>query len=105
MWYPVLNYEVCVDCKGCFNKCSHGVFELKNFRTVVINPEGCVQGCHGCGNICPVGAIEYVGENTSWAPPRKQGNVEENGSCRIDSKTDSGCFSSNCCDEEVELNG
>jgi NAD-dependent dihydropyrimidine dehydrogenase PreA subunit len=29
---------------------------------VVVYPEGCVEGCRGCQNLCPSGAIEYVGD-------------------------------------------
>ena len=36
---------------------------------VVVNPEGCIQGCHGCGNLCPNGAITYVGD-------KAVGNIE-----------------------------
>jgi NAD-dependent dihydropyrimidine dehydrogenase PreA subunit len=64
-WYPVLNYEICTECGACFNKCSHGVFKMEGNRPVVVNPEGCIHGCHGCGNLCPVGAIEYVGDTSN----------------------------------------
>ena len=36
---------------------------------VVVNPDGCVDHCHGCGNLCPQGAITYVGDDTGWTPP------------------------------------
>lgn len=62
-WYPVINYELCTECGTCVNKCTHGVYNKEKApRPVVINPEGCIQGCHGCGNLCPNGAIEYFGE-------------------------------------------
>ncbi|GIM27571.1 4Fe-4S ferredoxin [Clostridium polyendosporum] len=64
-WYPVLNYEKCKECGACFNKCKHGVYEMKGSMPVVVYPEGCVQGCHSCGNLCPTGAIEYVGDNNN----------------------------------------
>jgi NAD-dependent dihydropyrimidine dehydrogenase PreA subunit len=60
-WYPVLNYEKCIECGACSNKCSHGVLKLEDSRPVVVNPTECVEGCHGCGNLCPSGAIDYVG--------------------------------------------
>ena len=61
-WYPVINYEKCIECGACVEKCTHGVYKNGSSRPVVIFPEGCVQGCHGCGNLCPAGAIDYVGE-------------------------------------------
>jgi NAD-dependent dihydropyrimidine dehydrogenase PreA subunit len=63
-WYPVIDYEKCNECGVCTDKCKHGVYDLKKVPTpVVINPDNCIQGCHGCGNICPSEAIEYVGDN------------------------------------------
>lgn len=62
-WYPVIDYEKCEECGTCTNKCKHGVFNQEKAPTpVVIFPEGCIQGCHGCGNLCPSGAIQYVGD-------------------------------------------
>jgi NAD-dependent dihydropyrimidine dehydrogenase PreA subunit len=62
-WYPVINYESCIKCGACTNKCKKGVYDIKKAPTpVVIYPEGCVQECHGCGNLCPTSSIEYVGE-------------------------------------------
>lgn len=62
-WYPVINYEECIECGACLEKCKHGVFFKRDGnRPVVVYPEGCVQGCRGCGNLCPVGAIAYVGD-------------------------------------------
>lgn len=46
-WYPVISYENCTECGACFDKCSHEVYALKNASPVVVNPDGCVQGCHG----------------------------------------------------------
>lgn len=61
-WYPVINYEECIECGACVGKCSHGVYESNNIKPVVINVEGCIDGCRGCQNLCPTGAIEYVGD-------------------------------------------
>lgn len=36
---------------------------------VVKDSESCVDHCHGCGNLCPSGAITYLGEDTGWTPP------------------------------------
>ncbi|MCX8132120.1 MAG: 4Fe-4S ferredoxin [Clostridia bacterium] len=94
-WYPVISYENCTECGACFNKCSHGVFELKASCPVVVHPEGCVQGCHGCGNLCPVGAIEYVGDNTGWVPPGKKDVADE--ACCSDNKGKGCCSGSSCC--------
>lgn len=69
-WYPVVDILSCMECGTCVNFCSHGVYEKEKAPSpVVVNPDGCVDHCHGCGNKCPVGAITYVGDNTGWIPP------------------------------------
>lgn len=81
-WYPVIDYSECEECGACIKKCSHGVYDKDKAPTpVVINAEGCIQGCHGCGSLCPNGAIQYVGENTNWTPPNKKGEPEEDCGC------------------------
>ena len=63
-WYPVLDYSLCSDCGACLNKCTHGVYNknLSTNKPTVINPDGCIHGCRGCQKLCPVGAIQYVGD-------------------------------------------
>jgi len=69
-WYPVVDYTICEECGTCVEKCPHGVYNTaKTPSPVVINPEACVDHCHGCGSRCPVGAITYLGEDTGWTPP------------------------------------
>ncbi len=64
-WYPMINYELCTECGTCVGKCTHGVYNKEKApRPVVIYPEGCIQGCTGCGSICPSGAITYFGDTT-----------------------------------------
>lgn len=69
-WYPVVDILSCIECGTCVNFCSHGVYDKKTVPSpIVINPDGCIDHCHGCGNKCPVGAITYVGDDTGWIPP------------------------------------
>ena len=69
-WYPVIDYTLCAECGSCVKKCTHGVYDTaKAPSPVVTNPDGCVDQCHGCGALCPTGAITYVGDNTGWTPP------------------------------------
>jgi NAD-dependent dihydropyrimidine dehydrogenase PreA subunit len=75
-WYPVINYDNCIECGACFNKCSHGVYKKEDSKSVVVFSEGCVEGCHGCQKICPAGAITYFGENVG-----KEANDCGCGSC------------------------
>ena len=69
-WYPVIDILSCMESGSCVSKCSHGVYDKERFPVpVVVYPDGCVDHCHGCGNLCPQGAITYVGEDTGWTPP------------------------------------
>lgn len=69
-WYPVIDYLECVECGKCGKKCAHGVFDRAKMPIpVVIYPENCIDHCHGCGDLCPQGAIVYVGDDTGWTPP------------------------------------
>ena len=69
-WYPVIDYAVCRECGTCVEFCSHGVYEKEKAPSpVVVNPDACVDHCHGCGDKCPAGAIAYVGDDTGWTPP------------------------------------
>ncbi len=72
-WYPVIDYTRCSECGACTQKCAHGVYNMEKAPApVVVQPESCIDHCHGCGNICPQGAITYLGEDTSWVPPHAQ---------------------------------
>ena len=80
-WYPVIDYKKCTECGACTNKCKNGVYDQRKAPTpVVIAPNNCVQGCHGCGNLCPTKAINYVGD---------RGKKSGNSGC--------GCNGNGCC--------
>jgi len=79
-WYPVVDYEICEECGTCVGMCPHAVYDLeKNPVPLVVNSDGCIEGCHGCGSKCPAGAITYFGDNTGWTPPN--GKKETSDSC------------------------
>lgn len=72
-WYPIIDKEKCTKCGACVKKCGNGVYNKRMYpQPVIINTMGCIQGCHGCGNLCPTGAITYHGDNTGWVPPKGQ---------------------------------
>ncbi len=64
-WYPVIDYDKCIGCMVCNDMCKHGVYKPKEDenKPKVVYGNGCVHGCHGCENACPVGAIHYHGDN------------------------------------------
>lgn len=77
-WYPVVDYVICRECGTCVTNCSHGVYDTRKVPSpIVVNPQNCVDHCHGCGNRCPVGAITYVGDDTGWIPPNGTKEPEE----------------------------
>lgn len=70
-WYPVIDYSLCTECGKCTSLCQHQVYDsAKAPVPVVIFPDGCVQGCHGCGKLCVVKAISYVGDKSAAHEPR-----------------------------------
>ena len=70
MWYPVIDILECAECGTCVGKCPHGVYDKEKAPVpVFFHPENCIDHCHGCGNLCPHGAITYVGDDTGWKPP------------------------------------
>ncbi len=83
LWYPVVDILTCIECGTCASNCPHAVYDVEKIPSpVVINPDGCVDHCHKCGNNCPVGAITYVGDDTGWVPPanKKDGEGKSTGS-------------------------
>ncbi|MGN0354168.1 MAG: DUF2703 domain-containing protein [Muricoprocola sp.] len=62
-WYPVIDILTCMECGTCVNFCPHDVFDKeKSPVPVVVNPDRCIDHCHGCQKKCPAGAIAYVGD-------------------------------------------
>ena len=79
-WYPVIDYVECAECGVCTDFCANEVYDVNKAPVpIVINGDGCIEGCHGCGNLCPNGAITYVGDASGWTPPNGEGC--DNDSC------------------------
>ncbi|MBQ8143279.1 MAG: 4Fe-4S ferredoxin [Butyricicoccus sp.] len=75
-WYPVVDETLCVQCGRCIKLCAgnkHFCYDVDRAPVpVVVQPENCVDHCHGCGTLCPQGAITYFGEDTKWTPPHRK---------------------------------
>lgn len=81
-WYPVINYVDCAECGSCIDMCPHEVYDVEKAPSpIVVNRVGCIEGCHGCGNLCPNGAITYVGDDTGWTPPNGEDNNSNSCGC------------------------
>ena len=81
-WYPEIDRMACVACGACVEKCGQGVYDKTAAPLpIIVHPDGCIDHCHGCGNLCPTGAISYVGEDTGWAAPALQQGEEAPCAC------------------------
>jgi len=59
-WFPVIDYDRCVNCKQCLNFCLFGVFALSDNDAVeVAKPDGCKTNCPACARVCPQRAIIF----------------------------------------------
>lgn len=96
-WYPVINYEKCIECGACVEMCPNGVYEKDTMHPNVIHPENCCDGGKGCQSKCPAEAIEYVGD-TGAAVKCECGSGSEDSAgdesgcgCGCSCGSDSGC--------------
>lgn len=59
-WFPVIDYNRCVQCKQCMGFCLFGVYQLDSEGGVVVkNPANCKDNCPACARVCPNGAIIF----------------------------------------------
>ncbi|MGN0254442.1 MAG: ferredoxin family protein [Chordicoccus sp.] len=97
-WYPVIDYMLCKECGTCNGMCAHGVYDQSAAPTPrVIHPENCVDHCHGCGSMCPTGAITYLGDDTGWTPPARHETEPQTAGCCCGGAGDETKNSCSCC--------
>ena len=53
-----IDLEKCVGDGICVEVCPCGVYELRQDKPVIVNPEKCTD-CRVCGEQCPVQAISF----------------------------------------------
>jgi Pyruvate/2-oxoacid:ferredoxin oxidoreductase delta subunit len=59
-WFPVIDYDRCVNCKQCMNFCLFGTYGLSDEgRVQVVKPSGCKTNCPACARMCPRQAIIF----------------------------------------------
>ena len=59
-WFPVIDYDRCVNCKQCMNFCLFGVYAQNDLGSVEVqNPANCKTNCPACARICPEAAIIF----------------------------------------------
>ncbi len=79
-WYPVIDYERCVNCRQCHEFCLFGVYAIDEPGQVqVVQPDKCKPGCPACSRLCPQGAILFPHCLTDEGIAGKPGAVIESG--------------------------
>jgi len=59
-WFPVIDYDRCVNCLQCLSFCPFGVYGTDaGGRVAVAHPASCKNGCPACSRICPELAIIF----------------------------------------------
>ena len=59
-WFPVLDYDRCVNCRQCLNFCPFGVYSLSGDGVVTVDyPLKCKDNCPACALMCPSAAIMF----------------------------------------------
>ena len=58
-WFPVIDRDLCVNCKQCLDFCLFGVYTLVDGKVTVTNPKGCKTNCPACAKVCPKAAIIF----------------------------------------------
>ena len=58
-WYPVVDKSRCTDCGHCSEFCLFGVYEIRDDKVHIVQPDRCKPGCPACSRICPQSAIMF----------------------------------------------
>lgn len=59
-WFPVIDYDRCINCKQCMNFCIFGVYSINDGNIEVTNPTKCKPNCPACSRVCPAQAIIFA---------------------------------------------
>ena len=58
-WFPVIDGDLCINCKQCMNFCLFGVYTLVDGQVTVTDPAACKINCPACAKVCPKTAIIF----------------------------------------------
>ena len=75
-WFPVIDYDLCTQCRKCLGFCLFDVYALDDAgRVVVKNPAKCKTNCPACARVCPQRAVifpKYHAEPINGGPVDEQ---------------------------------
>lgn len=83
-WYPILDYERCVDCGKCHDFCLFGVYSIEDGKVKVAQPQNCKNNCPACSRVCPTEAVIFPKYERS---PINGGSASEEGVIMLDMDT------------------
>lgn len=83
-WYPILDYEKCVDCGKCHDFCLFGVYSIEDGKVKVAQPQNCKNNCPACSRVCPAEAVIFPKYERS---PINGGSASEEGVIMLDMDT------------------
>ena len=83
-WYPILDYERCVDCGKCHDFCLFGVYSIEDGKVKVAQPQNCKNNCPACSRVCPAEAVIFPKYERS---PINGGSASEEGVIMLDMDT------------------
>ena len=83
-WYPVLDYEKCVNCGKCHDFCLFGVYAIEDGKVKVAQPQNCKNNCPACSRVCPAEAVIFPKYERS---PINGGSASEEGVIMLDMDT------------------
>lgn len=83
-WYPVLDYEKCVNCGKCHDFCLFGVYSIEDGKVKVAQPQNCKNNCPACSRVCPAEAVIFPKYERS---PINGGSASEEGVIMLDMDT------------------
>lgn len=83
-WYPILDYERCVNCGKCHDFCLFGVYTIEDGKVKVAQPQNCKNNCPACSRVCPAEAVIFPKYERS---PINGGSASEEGIIMLDMDT------------------
>lgn len=70
-WFPSVDADACIGCTLCFLSCGRGVYEMKENKSIAVNPYSCMVGCSTCATVCPTQAITFPERDLIWKLERE----------------------------------